>query len=145
MEWEEKAQALTRALSKSEMANGTLREEIATLQSVVSERDRDRFHLQQPIAEGQQLPWPSEKRLLSERVECLERAVAQLDLEKTELKIYSADLRRTLEEVERERRRLKRLCRGRSVPDAGGVSLAESDQHELPASRQEDFNAHCSR
>jgi len=46
IEWKEKAQALTLALSKSEMTNGTLREEIAILQSMVSERDKDRFHLQ---------------------------------------------------------------------------------------------------
>ena len=46
MEWKEKAQALTLALTKSEMANGTLREEVAVLQSMVSERDTDRFHHQ---------------------------------------------------------------------------------------------------
>ncbi|KAF1522663.1 hypothetical protein FQV19_0010745, partial [Eudyptula minor] len=46
IEWKEKAQALTLALTKSEMANGTLREEIAILQSMVSERDKDRFHFQ---------------------------------------------------------------------------------------------------
>uniref|UniRef100_A0A8D0FIH9 Rootletin-like coiled-coil domain-containing protein n=1 Tax=Strix occidentalis caurina TaxID=311401 RepID=A0A8D0FIH9_STROC len=46
MEWKEKAQALTLALTKSETAGGTLREEIAILQSMVSERDTDRFHHQ---------------------------------------------------------------------------------------------------
>ncbi|KAM9650012.1 uncharacterized protein ACIBXB_011988 [Morphnus guianensis] len=46
VKWKEKAQALTLALTKSEMANGTLREEIAILQSTVSERDTDRFHHQ---------------------------------------------------------------------------------------------------
>lgn len=46
IEWKEKAQALTLALSKSEMANGALREEIGILQSMVLERDTDRLHLQ---------------------------------------------------------------------------------------------------
>lgn len=44
VKWKEKAQALTLALTKSEMANGTLRGEIAVLQSMVSERDTDWFH-----------------------------------------------------------------------------------------------------
>ncbi|XP_074461549.1 centrosome-associated protein CEP250-like isoform X2 [Larus michahellis] len=88
------------------------------------------------IAEGQRLSWLSEKRLLSQRLERLQRAVARLDREKTELKQYSAELRRTLEEVERERRRLRRCCRGRALPDAGGSSLSESDQHKMLASQQ---------
>ncbi|XP_074461521.1 uncharacterized protein LOC141750407 isoform X2 [Larus michahellis] len=88
------------------------------------------------IAEGQRLSWLSEKRLLSQRLERLQRAVARLDREKTELKQYSAELRRTLEEVERERRRLRRYCRGRALPDAGGSSLSESDQHKMLASQQ---------
>lgn len=46
VKWKEKAQALNLALAKSEMANGTLREEIVILKSMVSERDKDRFHLQ---------------------------------------------------------------------------------------------------
>ncbi|XP_076208172.1 uncharacterized protein LOC143167045 isoform X3 [Aptenodytes patagonicus] len=136
IEWKEKAQALTLALTRSEMANGTPREEIAILQSMVSERDKDRFHLQQAIAEGEQLSWLSEKRLLSQRLECLQRAVARLEHEKTELKQLNAELRRTLEQVERERRRLKRDHGGRSLPDACGFSLSESDQHKMPASRQ---------
>ncbi|KAM6340281.1 uncharacterized protein FN964_011679 [Alca torda] len=69
----------------------------------------------QAIAEGQRLSWLSEKRLLSQRLERLQRAVARLDQEKTELKQYNAELRRTLEEVERERRRLRRYCRGRAL------------------------------
>ncbi|XP_074427914.1 centrosome-associated protein CEP250-like [Larus michahellis] len=87
-------------------------------------------------AEGQRLSWLSEKRLLSQRLERLQQAVARLDREKTELKQYSAELRRTLEEVERERRRLRRCCRGRALPDAGGSSLSESDQHKMLASQQ---------
>ncbi|KFQ43307.1 Centrosome-associated protein CEP250, partial [Nestor notabilis] len=46
LKWKEKAQALTHVLTKSEMTNRILREEIATLQSAVSDRDTDRFHLQ---------------------------------------------------------------------------------------------------
>ncbi|KAK4812731.1 hypothetical protein QYF61_018280 [Mycteria americana] len=135
IKWKAKAQALTLALTKSETANGTLREEIAVLQGMVPERDKDRFHLP-AIAEVEQLSWLSEKRLLSQRLESLQRAVARLELEKAELKQLNAELRRTLEQVERERRRLKRQCRGRSLPDARGVSLSESDQHKMPASSQ---------
>ncbi|KAM6054218.1 LOW QUALITY PROTEIN: uncharacterized protein VSU04_011452 [Chlamydotis macqueenii] len=135
MEWKEKAQALTLALTESEAANGTLREEVAVLQRMVSERDKDRFH-HQAIAEGEQLSWLSEKRLLSQRLEGLQRAVARLEVEKTELQQLNAELGRTLEQVERERRRLRRRCRGRSPPDACGSSL--SDQHKVPAARQEE-------
>ncbi|XP_071671725.1 uncharacterized protein [Patagioenas fasciata] len=91
----------------------------------------------QAAAEGEQLSWLSEKRRLSQRLECLQGAVARLELEKTELKQYNAELRRTLEQVERERRRLKRCCRGRSLPDACALSL--SDQRKVPASRQWSF------
>ncbi|NXT81098.1 CP250 protein, partial [Zapornia atra] len=168
VKWKEKAQALTLALTKCEMANGTLRGEIAILQRMVSERDTDQFRLQvgavmghqstkismkadvisclcaqQAIAEGEQLSWLSEKRLLSQRLEHLQRAVAKLQLEKTELKELNAELRRTLEQVEGERRRLKRSCRGRLLPDACGFSL--SDQHKVSASRQEELHTCCSR
>ena len=54
---------------------------------------------QQATAEGEQLSWLSEKRLLSQRLERLQRAVAKLQLEKTELKQLNAELRRTLEQV----------------------------------------------
>ncbi|NXR02763.1 CP250 protein, partial [Sagittarius serpentarius] len=178
IEWKEKVQALTLALTKSEMANGTLREEVAILQSMVSERETDRFHhqvgkllrerqslllelnqvqklgvahiisslyTQQAIAEGEQLSWLSEKRLLSQQLERLQQAVARLELEKTNLRQLNAELRRTLEQVERERRRLKRHYSGRSIPDARGFSLSESDQHKMPASGQEESHAHCSR
>lgn len=57
------------------------------------------LNTQQAIAEGEQLSWLSEKRLLSQRLECLQRAVARLEHEKTELKQLNAELRRTLEEV----------------------------------------------
>ncbi|XP_071671723.1 uncharacterized protein [Patagioenas fasciata] len=53
----------------------------------------------QAAAEGEQLSWLSEKRRLSQRLECLQGAVARLELEKTELKQYNAELRRTLEQV----------------------------------------------
>ncbi|NXJ99857.1 CP250 protein, partial [Corythaixoides concolor] len=46
VKWKEKAQALTLALTKSETASGALREEIATLRSMVSGRDTDRGHHQ---------------------------------------------------------------------------------------------------
>ncbi|KAM9650031.1 uncharacterized protein ACIBXB_012009 [Morphnus guianensis] len=135
VKWKEKAQALTLALTKSEMANGTLREEIAILQSTVSERDTDRFHHQQAIAEGEQLSWLSEKRLLSQQLEsyfeCFLPAVSVTLCPITNV------------QVERERRRLKRYHSGRSLPDACGFSL--SDQHKMAASRQEESHARCSR
>uniref|UniRef100_A0A663NCH6 Centrosomal protein 250 n=1 Tax=Athene cunicularia TaxID=194338 RepID=A0A663NCH6_ATHCN len=111
MEWKEKAQALTLALTKSETASGTLREEIAILQSMVSERDTDRFHHQVGSGIGHpstkmsmrdskdQLSWLSEKRLLSQQLEHQQQAVARLEFEKTELKQLIAELRRTLEQV----------------------------------------------
>ena len=57
------------------------------------------LYTQQAIAEGEQLSWLSEKRLLSQQLECLQRAVARLELEKAELKQLNAELRRTLEQV----------------------------------------------
>lgn len=135
IEWKEKAQALTLALRKCETANGTLREEIAILRSAVSERDTDRFH-HQAVAEGEQQSWLSEKRLLSQRLERLQQEVARLEVEKTELKQLNAELKKTLEQVECERRKLKRFYRDGSLP---------SDQHKMPASKQEESHAHCSR
>ncbi|NXD15910.1 CP250 protein, partial [Nothocercus nigrocapillus] len=174
IEWKEKAQALTLALTKSEMANGSLREEIAILRSMVSERDKDRFHFQaghspsfvvsnpsnvsmapahlifslytqQAIAEGEQLSWLSEKRLMQQRLESLQQAVARLEHEKTELKQLNTELRRTLEQVERERRRLKRGYSGQSLPDACRFSLSESERDKMPASKQEEVRALCRR
>ncbi|XP_068275661.1 centrosome-associated protein CEP250 isoform X2 [Nyctibius grandis] len=101
----------------------------------------DRFH-HQAVAEGEQLPWLSEKRLLLQRLECLQQAVERLEHEKMELKQLNAELRRTLEQVERERRRLRRCCRGQSLPGACGCSL--SGQHKIPASREEESHARCS-
>ncbi|XP_075269570.1 uncharacterized protein LOC142360521 [Opisthocomus hoazin] len=140
VKWREKAQALALALGKSETAHGTRREETAVPQSVVSARDTDQC--QQALAEGEQLSWLSEKGLLLQRLEVLQEAVARLEDEKTELKQLNAELRRTLEQVERERRRLKRCCRDRPLPDACGFSLP--DQHRTPASRQEESPVCCS-
>ncbi|XP_074461520.1 uncharacterized protein LOC141750407 isoform X1 [Larus michahellis] len=123
------AQAL---LQKEQQHTDTLKVREADHQGEINKLLQD----VQAIAEGQRLSWLSEKRLLSQRLERLQRAVARLDREKTELKQYSAELRRTLEEVERERRRLRRYCRGRALPDAGGSSLSESDQHKMLASQQ---------
>lgn len=57
------------------------------------------LNTQQATAEGEQLSWRSEKRLLSQRLEGLQRAVARLGREKTELQQLNAELRRTLEQV----------------------------------------------
>ncbi|KAM6404494.1 uncharacterized protein O9250_009185 [Rhynochetos jubatus] len=116
-------------------------QEMLSLQSLISERDTEWFHLQQATAEREQLSWLSEKRLLSQWLEHLLQAVARLECEKVELKQLIAELRRTLEEVERERRRLKRYFKRRSQPDACGLSL--SDQHKVPASRQDSSHACC--
>ncbi|XP_066186562.1 centrosome-associated protein CEP250 isoform X2 [Sylvia atricapilla] len=143
-EWRENTQVLSAALSKSEMANGNLKKEITILQRMVSERDTDRFHLQ-AVAEGEQLSWLSEKRLVLQSLECLQQAVAKLENERVELKQQNTELRRTLEQVEHERRRLKRCFRGRLLPDTSGFSLSESEQCNLSTSRQEESHAHCSR
>ncbi|KFP28124.1 Centrosome-associated protein CEP250, partial [Colius striatus] len=177
IEWKEKAQALALALTRSEMASGTLREEVAILQNMVSERDTDRrrralapfpslvtlpavsiltlltfmwhqltslpLYTWQALAEGEHLSWLSEKRLLSQQLKHLQQVVARLEHEKTELKQLNAELRRTLEQVERERRRLKRRCGAGLVPDACGFS--PSEQHRLPASRQEESHVHHSQ
>ncbi|OWK50835.1 Centrosome-associated protein CEP250 [Lonchura striata] len=143
-EWRENAQVMSAALSKSEMANGNLKKEITILQRMISERDTDLFH-QQAVAEGEQLSWLSEKRLMLQSLECLQRAVAKLEDDKVELKQQNTELRRTLEQVEHERRKLKRCFRGRLFPDASGFSLSESDQCKLPASGQEESHAHCSQ
>ncbi|KFV71282.1 Centrosome-associated protein CEP250, partial [Dryobates pubescens] len=173
IEWKEKAQGLGQALAKSELTNSTLREEIAILQSMVSDRDKDRFHLQgrvrlerrrnlcarrvpkgwkravlgSPSLEGvKSLPdmvlrdvgqqWPWWAQIMSQRLQRLQRAVAKLELEKVELKQLNAELKRTLEQVECEWRRLKRCCSAQSLPGAGGFPLSQPDQHKLPASRQ---------
>ncbi|XP_030358732.1 centrosome-associated protein CEP250-like isoform X2 [Strigops habroptila] len=135
LKWKEKAQALTHVLTKSEMTNRILREEIAVLESAASERDTDRFH-HQAVAEGVQQSWLLEKKLLSQRLECLQQEVARLELANTEMKQFNAELKKTLEEVERERRKLMRLQRDRSLPGSSGSSFPESHQHKLPASRQ---------
>lgn len=54
---------------------------------------------QQATAEGEQLSWLSEKRLLSQRLEHLQQEVARLRLEKAELKQLNAELKRALEQV----------------------------------------------
>ncbi|XP_056363140.1 centrosome-associated protein CEP250-like [Oenanthe melanoleuca] len=144
-EWRENTEVLSNALSKSEMAKGNLKKEITILQRMVSERDAEQFHQQQAVAEGEQLSWLSEKRLMLQSLECLQRAVAKLEDEKVELKQQNTELRRTLEQVEHERRRLKRCFRGQLLPDACGFSLSESKQCKLPTSRQEESHAHCSQ
>ncbi|XP_062361087.1 centrosome-associated protein CEP250 [Cinclus cinclus] len=144
-EWRENTQGLSTAQSESEMAKGNLRKEITILQRMVSERDTDRFHQQQAVAEGEQLSWLSEKRLMLQSLECLQRAVAKLEDEMVELKQQNTELRRTLEQVEHERRRLKRCFRGQLLPDACEFSLSESEQCKLPTSRQEEAHVHCSQ
>ncbi|XP_053937190.1 trichohyalin-like [Cuculus canorus] len=146
VQWEKKAQALTLALTKSEMANRTLREEVGVLRSRVSERDKEEFHLQHQLsrlsaspqarAEREQLSWLSEKRVLTQQLECLQRTVTRLEDEKTELKHHNAELRRTLEQVEHERRTLKRYFRQQSLPDASRFSVSNTEQQKMPPSRQ---------
>ncbi|XP_074698816.1 uncharacterized protein LOC141931053 isoform X3 [Strix aluco] len=103
----------------------TLHQKVASLERKLETTEKHRRDVLQAAAEGEQLSWLSEKRLLSQRLERLQQTVARLELEKKELKQLIAELRRTLEQVEHERRRLKRCCR--SLPDAQGFSL--SDQH----------------
>uniref|UniRef100_A0A8C5TD00 Centrosomal protein 250 n=1 Tax=Malurus cyaneus samueli TaxID=2593467 RepID=A0A8C5TD00_9PASS len=134
-EWRRKAQGLSAALSKSEMANGNLKKNLSILQKMVL--DTDRFHQQVgtgidllftpmslkdssgvshkevgihiPVrpgllgksSVGEQLSLLSEKRLMLQSLECLQRAVAGLEDEKVELKLQNTELRRTLEQVKR--------------------------------------------
>ncbi|NWR76319.1 CP250 protein, partial [Centropus unirufus] len=170
VKWKEKAEALTLAVPRSEAANGTLREEISTLRSRDSERDKDHLHLlvgtgggsqlvwvggdlnqlsetiqfQFPSHYQEQLSWILEKRILMQQLECLQQAVPRLEVEKIELKQLNAELRRTLEQVERERRRLKRCFRDQSLPGARGFSVSSSDQHKVPLSGQAESHACCS-
>ncbi|XP_075022355.1 centrosome-associated protein CEP250-like isoform X3 [Calonectris borealis] len=132
----EKLQAeLQETRSKVKAVEKRHKEEIQTTKEEMNIllQQRDALQKQQAMAEGEQ------------RLESLQRAVARLEHEKAELKQLNAELRRTLEQVERERRRLKRYCRGRPLPDACGFSLSESEQHKMPASRQEESRARCSR
>ncbi|XP_068276371.1 centrosome-associated protein CEP250-like isoform X1 [Nyctibius grandis] len=140
-QWE-KQKAETEAEHEKQLMD--MKQKVAAMQ-VQQEEEQTRVRnakQEQAVAEGERLPWLSEKRLLLQQLECLQRAVASLEHEKMELKQLNAELRRTLEEVERERRRLKRYCRGQSLPGACGCSL--SGQHKMPASREEESHAHCS-
>ncbi|KAG8131908.1 hypothetical protein E2320_009795 [Naja naja] len=49
IEWKQKAQKLDLTLARSEEAMRILKEEMAVIQSMVSERDMDRFHLQEQL------------------------------------------------------------------------------------------------
>ncbi|XP_068276372.1 centrosome-associated protein CEP250-like isoform X2 [Nyctibius grandis] len=132
-QWE-KQKAETEAEHEKQLMD--MKQKVAAMQ-VQQEEEQTRVRnakQEQAVAEGERLPWLSEKRLLLQQLECLQRAVASLEHEKMELKQLNAELRRTLEEVERERRRLKRYCRGQSLPGACGCSL--SGQHKMPASRE---------
>lgn len=57
------------------------------------------LNAQQAVAEGEQLSWLSEKRLMLQSLECLQRAVAKLENETVELKQQNTELRGTLEQV----------------------------------------------
>ncbi|XP_014741683.1 PREDICTED: centrosome-associated protein CEP250 [Sturnus vulgaris] len=144
-EWRENIQVLSTALSKSEMAKGTLKKDLAVLQRRAHDTGNTGIDLQEAVAEGEQLSWLSEKRLMLQSLECLQRAVAKLEDEKVELKQQNTELRRTLEQVEHERRRLKRCFRGRLHPDACGFSLSQSEQCKLTTSRQKESHAYCSQ
>ncbi|XP_026553497.1 centrosome-associated protein CEP250 isoform X3 [Pseudonaja textilis] len=150
IEWKQKAQKLDLTLARSEEAMRILKEEIAVTQSMVSERDMDRFHLQEQLdtafktlkearfiietvvgvsdllcsendipgvqhnedekalkKEGQ-LTWTAEKRLLYRPLQLLQQAVVRLEKDKHGLEKHNAQLRDALQEVEHERRKLKK-------------------------------------
>lgn len=52
--------------------------------------------------------WTEEKQVWAERLEHLQQAVAQLEIEQSRLQHHNVQLQTTLEQVERERRKLKR-------------------------------------
>ncbi|XP_034270022.1 centrosome-associated protein CEP250 isoform X1 [Pantherophis guttatus] len=150
IEWKQKAQKLDLTLAQSEEALRILKEEMAVTQSMFSERDMDRFHLQEqldtafktlkearfiietlvgvsdllcsendipevehneagkPLKKEGHLTWTAEKRLLCRRLQLLQQAVARLENDKHGLEKHNAQLRDALQEVEHERRKLKR-------------------------------------
>ncbi|XP_053921384.1 centrosome-associated protein CEP250-like isoform X2 [Cuculus canorus] len=124
---------LTQSLKEKEEKLRTLEEnnvaqhkEVSRLLSAIEQGQQqssdDRREIEalnnQAIAEGEQQSWLSEKRFFLRQLECLQRTVAKLVEEKMELKEFNAELRRTLKEVERERRKLKRYFKHQSLPDA---------------------------
>ncbi|XP_074748981.1 uncharacterized protein LOC141953935 [Strix uralensis] len=74
----------------------TLHQEVSPLERKLETTEKHRKDVL-AAAEGEQLSWLSEKRLLSQRLERLQQAVARLELEKMELKQLIAELRRTLD------------------------------------------------
>ncbi|XP_074698814.1 uncharacterized protein LOC141931053 isoform X2 [Strix aluco] len=76
----------------------TLHQKVASLERKLETTEKHRRDVL-AAAEGEQLSWLSEKRLLSQRLERLQQTVARLELEKKELKQLIAELRRTLEQV----------------------------------------------
>ncbi|RMB95561.1 hypothetical protein DUI87_27671 [Hirundo rustica rustica] len=137
--WRENTQVLSAALNKSEMANGNLKREITILQRMVSERDTDRFHQQQAVAEGEQLSWLSEKRLMLQSLECLQRAVAKLENESVELKQQNTELRTTLEQEESHAH-----CSQRLADLQNQVSLLQS-QLARDRQRRQNYIESCAR
>ncbi|XP_062460088.1 centrosome-associated protein CEP250 [Pezoporus occidentalis] len=95
------------------------------LEKVVKKRDTDRFHHQQAIAEGVQQSWLLEKKLLLQQLESLQQEVARLKLANTELKEFNAELKKSLEEVECQWRKLMRLHCDQSLPGASGSSFSK--------------------
>ncbi|KAF7238995.1 hypothetical protein EYD10_14377 [Varanus komodoensis] len=149
IEWRERAQKLSLSLAQSEAALRVLREEMVIVQNMVSERDRDRLHLQEQLntafraleeerhstealvgevdllnresdmpevshqeageaLQKGKLTWVAERRCLYRRLQLLQQAVAKLENDKYGLEQHNTQLRDALEQVERERRRLKR-------------------------------------
>ncbi|XP_053101259.1 centrosome-associated protein CEP250 isoform X3 [Hemicordylus capensis] len=150
IEWREKAQKFGLSLAQSEEVVRVLREEMAVVQNMVSDRDKDRLHLQEQLdtafraleeerlvtkaltgdvdllprendmsemwhkgaGEGvrrdEGLIWLTNRRFLYKHLELLQQTVAKLENDKCGLKQHNTQLRDALEQVERERRRLKR-------------------------------------
>ncbi|XP_077191292.1 centrosome-associated protein CEP250 isoform X2 [Paroedura picta] len=178
IEWKEKAQRLDLSLSQSEEALKAMRKEMGIMQTMVSERDKDRFHLQEQLnraframeeerhitkaltgdvdllprenglseiwskeagesvkKEGE-LTWAIERRLLYRRLKLLQEAVARLENDKQGLEQHNIQLRGTLEQVERERRRLKRTCGDLSLNCS--LSQTDSGPPRIPALAQEE-------
>ncbi|XP_019406256.1 PREDICTED: centrosome-associated protein CEP250 isoform X2 [Crocodylus porosus] len=179
--WREKAQALAQFVAQSEVAIKTLREETAILQSMVSERDKDRLYLQEQLdsalkdlkksivnkvvngdvslllrenqkaeelqakagqqameEEAKQPPWGAERKLLQERLEQLQQAIARLEHDKTEQEQLNAQLRKTLEQVECERRRLKKERAGPSLSDACVLHMSSAGREKAPSPGQKE-------
>lgn len=83
-----------------------------------------------------ELSWTVEGRPLYRRLKLLQEAVAKLENDRLRLEQHNIQLRATLEQVERERRRLKRTCGDLSLNSS--VSQADLGPPKIPVVAKEE-------